>query len=202
MRRAMHRRRRRSAFTLIEVMASLGIMTVGAMAILALQQHAIRSNAHAREISTAMQVAQIWVERLKQDAATWTTPGVLAGSPSVATVLGNTRYLAAISAGPNSFQTIPNTTAAVSNAFDMRGNDIANNNPNVFYCASIRLSWVYVGRAMRADVRVWWAREQASITTNFPTCTETGLIDPGGLQYNNYHVVYLPSVISMVRVDN
>jgi prepilin-type N-terminal cleavage/methylation domain-containing protein len=188
--------RQRQAFTLIEVMVSLGVMTVGAMAIVALQQHTIRSNSHARQVTTAMQIAQRWVERLKQDAHTWNAPGTLA----------QTAYLQQIVANPNVFQTInvafnpPGNP--VSNAFDYQGNDIANNsvNPPIFYCASFRPAWVFNGRAMRVDVRVWWAREGFEPTAGtLAACADDNTaLNPTGAQFNNQHVVYLPSVIRMV----
>ena len=204
MRRAS-RRRARAAFTLIEVMVSLAVMTVGAMAILALQQHTIRSNTHARELTVAMQIAQTWVERLKQDAATWNQAAVAGGTPSVATVLGGTTYLKNVTANPV-FQTIP-ATAPLSAAFDRYGNDVptvAGGTADFFYCASMRLGWVYFGRAMRADVRVWWAREGRLINTtagDFPQCADDDTsLNPGGTMIDNYHVVYLPTVIRMVTV--
>ena len=170
-------------------MVSLGVMTVGAMAILALQQHSIRSNSHARQLTISMQIAQQWVERLKQDAASWNAVGLAAGSPTAAEVLANTLFLRAIVGAPNVFQTIPNTTLNVSNAFDFMGNDTARDNTiaarPVFYCASMRLGWVYFGRAMRADVRVWWPRNESGISsailTDFPACgDDNGKLNPGG----------------------
>jgi type IV pilus assembly protein PilV len=202
-------RRKRRGFTLIEVMVSLGVMTVGAMAILALQQHSIRSNSHARQLTIGMQIAQQWVERLKQDAATWNAVGLATGAPSAAQVLNNTLYLRGIIGAPNAYQTIPNVTPIVSNAFDYLGNDTANDNTQpVFYCASMRLGWVYFGRAMRADVRVWWPRNESgnqalSILADFPACADDNAkLNPSGTQFNNYHVVYLPTVIRMTLVDN
>jgi type II secretory pathway pseudopilin PulG len=205
-------KRKRSGFTLIEVMVSLGVMMMGAMAILALQQHSMRSNSHARQLTIAMQIAQQWVERLKQDSASWNAVGLSTGSPTAAEVLANTLYLRGITGAPNAFQTIPNVTQTVSNAFDFMGNDTANDNSigarPVFYCASMRVGWVYFGRAMRADVRVWWPRVEggnaaASVLTDFAACADDNAkLNPGGTQYDNYHVVYLPSVIRMTTVDN
>ncbi|MFI5307157.1 MAG: prepilin-type N-terminal cleavage/methylation domain-containing protein, partial [Polyangiales bacterium] len=131
-------RARRGGFTLIEVMVSLGIMTVGALGMLALEQHTIRSNSHARQLSTAMQLAQLWVERLKQDGSRWIVAGATPGGPNAAIILAQTSFLVQVAANANKFQTIANTTATVSNAFDYQGNDVANNSPNVFYCASFR----------------------------------------------------------------
>ena len=212
--RARRRRHRRAGFTLIEVMVSLGVMTVGALGIIALQQHTIRSNSHARQLTTAMQIAQRWVERFKQDAATWNQLAVAGGAPTPAQVLAGTRYLSAITATPDAFQIIPNTSATVSNAFDFQGNDVSNGLGgvavgNVFYCASFRPAWVSFGGAMRIDVRVWWERTGIThdaafqgLLVDFPNCSDTGsaALDPGGALVNDYHVVYLPSVIRMVTV--
>jgi prepilin-type N-terminal cleavage/methylation domain-containing protein len=212
--RARRASRRRGGFTLIEVMVSLGIMTVGALGMLALEQHTIRSNAHARQLTMAMQIAQLWVERLKQDASRWTIAGATPGGPNDATVLASTRFLGQIAAKPDQFQTILNPTATLSNAFDYQGNDVdvAANAANVFYCASFRLGWVYYGNAMRADVRVWWARESSSATPNAITLDFAGCADNdtalspnpspgGGPQFNNYHVVYLSTVIRLTAVQ-
>ena len=68
--------RRRQGFTLVEVMVSLGIMTIGAMAVLAMQQQIIRGNMHARQLTTATQIAQNVIERLKIDSLSWTAAGL------------------------------------------------------------------------------------------------------------------------------
>jgi prepilin-type N-terminal cleavage/methylation domain-containing protein len=198
---------RRQGFTLIEVMVSLGVMTIGAMAILALQQQSVRSNAHARQITIATQIAERWAERFKQDAQTWNAVGLRVGAPNLQTVLGGTTWLQQIIAQPNVFQTIGNTGNNISNAFDYQGFDVPNTG-NYYYCASFRPSWVYYGRAMRIDIRVWWARQNIERTSGaisnitaapFAGCNDPlGVLDPGGTQYANYHVVYLPTVVRMV----
>jgi hypothetical protein len=72
----------------------------------------------------------------------------------------------------------------------------------------MRLGWVYFGRAMRADVRVWRPRNESgngsqSILDDFPLCEDDNTkLNPGGAQFDNYHVVYLPTVIRMTLVDN
>jgi type IV pilus modification protein PilV len=192
-------RRRRAGFTVVEVMVSLGIMTVGAMGIIALQTHAIRSNGHARQLTIGMQIAQRWIERLKQDTHTWNQ----AGAPG--TVLANTSYLQVINAAPNVFSPIPNSaTANASRAFDYRGQDVAadSEDPAVFYCAAMRPAWVYFGRAMRVDVRVWWPREGYDTRTEFGDCQDNfPQLDPGGAGtlYNDnaFHVVYLSTVLRL-----
>jgi type II secretory pathway pseudopilin PulG len=192
---------------LVEVMVSLGVMTVGAMAILALQQQSIRSNAHARQLTIATQIAERWAERFKQDARTWNAVGEPSGAFTVGEVLKRTKWLKQIIAKPNAFQKIEDIEEPISNAFDYQGVDVPTVDGQYYYCASFRPSWVYYGRAMRIDIRVWWARENiqrtsgiSNITAKFPACDDRpGLLDPGGEQYSNYHVVYLPTVVRMVE---
>ena len=204
------KRRARSGFTLIEVMISLGVMMIGAMAILSLQQHTIRSNMHARRVTIAMQIAQRWVERFKQDALLWRTVAVFNspnGEPNDATVLANTAYLNKVAVAPNQWQKIPNVTNTISNAFDFQGDDTAQNGSErpIFYCAGFRPAWVYYGRALRVDVRVWWPREDisaqvADLTRTFPNCDDDNTLSAGGANLNNFHVVYLPTVIRVTSL--
>lgn len=208
MHRRSHRRgraRRRSGFTLIEVMVSLGVMTIGAMAIIALQTQTIRSNARAREIETATQIAQLWIERFKQDARTWTDVAYLnqAPKPNDAAVLANTQYLSAIVANPGIFQAIPWVASAnnvLSPGYDYRGNPVPNTTTDHTFCASFRPAWVWYGRSMRVDVRVWWAREGSGKTLTeaefLPFCNDDNAsLNPGGAHYADFHQVYLPTVI-------
>lgn len=194
-------RRKDEGFTLVEVMVSLGIMTIGAMAILALQQQIIRANVHARQVTTATQIAQNVIERLKTDAIGWSAPGVPNG-PSI-------RYLQTVTPGAiGTFQSLPSATLnnagatrVLGNAFDYYGDDLDTSSGSpagLFYCASYRLSFVYTNnRIIRADVRVWWAREgDAAIGADFPTCQDDGArLSPGGTLINNYHIVYLSTVL-------
>jgi prepilin-type N-terminal cleavage/methylation domain-containing protein len=195
----MRRQRQRSqGFTLIEVMVSLGIMTIGAMAVLALQQQIIRGNVHARQITMATQIAQNVIERLKIDSISWIAPGVPTGAylrnvaPGAIGAFQTLRFITTTSGGVTRLQ---------SNAFDYYGDDLNTQNGSpvgLFYCASYRLSFVYTNnRIIRADVRVWWAREgQAGIRADFPTCDDDNAkLNPGGTAIDNYHVVYLSTVI-------
>ena len=195
-------RRRRQGFTLIEVMVALGIMTMGAMAIIALLAQIIRGNAHARQLNTAMNVGQKWVERLKQDAHSWNQVASANGTPTPDTVLANTRYLFPVS---SAFRELDATSNVVSTAFDYQGNDVAPAGGNAFfYCAAYRNTWIYFGSAMRVDVRVFWARDGsgANIMADFPECigNQTQLDPPNGLLRDRYHVVYLPTAIGVTQV--
>jgi type IV pilus modification protein PilV len=193
-------KRRKQGFTLVEVMVSIGVMTIGAMSVLAMQQQLTRANMHARELTTATQIAQNWIERLKMDALAWNTVGDLT----------QTQYLQAVPApgtlgtfGPFTPRTATNGTASelYSGAFDFYGDALdptAGTPAGLHYCASYRLSWIYANqRAMRADVRVFWPRQEAAaLVTDYPRCIDDHLkLNPGGTNIDNYHVVYLSTVI-------
>jgi type IV pilus modification protein PilV len=200
--------RHKQGFTLVEVMVSLGLMTIGSMAIIGMQQQTVRANVHAREMTTASQIAQNVLERLKLQAVGWTQvsdapANDLALAPSLLPITTST---------PGNFITLTPVPIAgatpariLSNAFSYTGVDMdltgasADQLAQVRYCASYRLTWIYGNfRAMRADVRVWWTNESPShsIIADFAGCADDSIaLNPGGAQYNNYHVVYLSTVI-------
>jgi prepilin-type N-terminal cleavage/methylation domain-containing protein len=201
-------RQRREGFTLVEVMVSLGVMTVGAMSIIALQQQTTRANVHAREVTAATQIAQNVLERLKLEAVAWNN---VTTSPS--TDLTNAPTLRLITGGtPGAFMGLTprvltggGITRKLSNAFDYYGNDVDLTNADaatlaqVHFCAGIRLSWIYANfRAMRADVRVFWPIEGngRTITTDFAGCVDDNTsLNPNGANYDRYHIIYLSTVI-------
>jgi hypothetical protein len=184
-------------------------MMVGAMAVIGLQAHAIRSNAHARRLSLATEIAQRWIERLKEDAHSWTVVGTDPGS--IASAFVNTAYLGenltAVSATPDVFMTLPTTSATVSNAFDARGRDQTADGSQAF-CVSYRRSWIWEGHLMRVDVRVFWPREIAkpdgthpNFAQDFSLCADDGLsLSPGGAHFAWYHAVYLSTTLRVNEV--
>jgi prepilin-type N-terminal cleavage/methylation domain-containing protein len=151
----------RRGYTLIEIMTALAILLVGATGIFAIQTGATVANMEARRMSTATQIAQMVVERIRRDAVSWRTGGATMNLTALAT----TRYLAsapARGAGPSAWMNLPSVRTAAPRegfAFDFHGRDT---NPattaNDAYCAQMRLAWVYYGQALRADVRVYYPR--------------------------------------------
>jgi type IV pilus modification protein PilV len=201
-------RRSRQGFTLVEVMVSLGVMTVGALAIIGMQQQTTRANVHARELTTATQIAQNVIERMKLDAMSWR-----AVTTAPATDLQNTVWLkSVVGSTPGNFISVTpwpaaaaGATRTLSNAFNYYGEDMVLQGASqallaqVHYCASFRPTWVYVNfRALRVDVRVWWSKDMPgrAITSDFASCADDNTaLNPGGAQYDNYHIVYLSTVI-------
>ncbi|WP_437649173.1 type IV pilus modification PilV family protein [Sorangium sp. So ce362] len=72
---AAHARRAASGgYTLIEVMAALGVLAIGATGVLALQKATLISNTNARNLVIANNIAMTWAERLRVDALQWNDP--------------------------------------------------------------------------------------------------------------------------------
>lgn len=152
------RRARRAGYTMIEVMMAVGVLTAGAVGIMALQSAATRGNFEARQMTTGSQLAQRWVERLRRDGINWRASSTT-GDP---TILSQTTYLQHVTpAGtpPAWFIPVPDAASGESATFDHYGVDVTDpSTQTAHYCANIRLGWLYEGRAIRADVRVWWLR--------------------------------------------
>lgn len=191
------RLRSRAGYTLIEVMMAIGVLTAGSVGVMALQQAATRGNLEAREMTTGTQVASVWVERLRRDALHWTVPSASANP----LLLARTSYLRQVpTAGtaPLWFVPTPPATSTDSASFDFYGVD-TNTAGQRRYCTNVRLEWLYPGRVMRADVRVWWMRRQSGTGTDpgralLADCA-TGT-DPNSLTGNyGLRMVYLSTVI-------
>lgn len=194
--RRPRRSRRRAGYTLIEVMMAVAIMTGGALALMALHQVTIQGNYEGRQLSTASHAASIWVERLQRDAMFWTT-----GGPTVVVTpltLSGTRYLgnvAAVGALPNWFEPNGPATVRESFAFDHWGRDTIVRE-NMEYCTNVRLQWVYPGQAMRADVRVWYARSTPNaVTGNLQGCAQGLLPATLDARLTDLQFVYASTVL-------
>lgn len=191
---------RRAGYTLIEVMMAVAVLTAGSVAIMAMLQAATRGNMEARQITTANQVAQQWVERLRRDGLNWTNGSLLANP----VLLSRTSYLRGVATpGTTPLWVEPTPAGADESArFDYYGRDVvsgdATSTPT--YCTNIRLEWLYPGRAMRADVRVWWVRRvsgAAPAGANLADCAPS--VNPNTLTGNPaVRMVYTSTVIRYI----
>lgn len=171
-------RKARAGYTLIEVMMALGVLTAGSVAIMGMLQASTRGNMEARQMSTGNQVAQVWIERLRRDALNWTTtPLSPTDTAQVAATVARTTYLRQVPAAGAAapwFVPVPATAGEAAN-FDFYGADVAGT-AAPHYCTNVRLEWLFPGQAMRADVRVWWARRSSgTATTNLSGCQADNL---------------------------
>lgn len=200
MRTSRHRTRASArGFTLIEVIMALGIMTVGALALVGFQRQVSRGNRFARDQAVASQIAENWLERLKVDARRWTQTNGRdqTGWPTEGALLANTQWLSAIAGNNGVWQPIPIPAGTpFQAAFDANGFDIAPG-PHRF-CAYMRLHWVYFGHSMRADIRVLWLRDNAlpSVINNFALCGDPGpTLNQGAAGSAGSHQVILSTVL-------
>jgi type IV pilus assembly protein PilV len=182
-------------------MMAVAVMTAGAVGIMALQQATVRGNLEARQVATGTQLASTWLERLQRDAAGWseaTLPGTSTLPPNL---LAQTRYLNNVTepgAAPLWFIPGP-STALESASFDHWGRDTIAVG-EMEYCTHVRLQWVYVGQAMRADVRVWWARRNPAATDGAALAGCAPGVDPNALtnRLRDVRFVYASTVIRWV----
>jgi type IV pilus assembly protein PilV len=190
-------RSRRGGYTLIEVMMAIGVLTAGAVGVMALQQAATRGNLEARQMTTGTQVASVWVERLRRDALHWTVPAASA-NPLLLARTNYLRFVPNVGTAPAWFVPAPPATSSDSAFFDFYGVD-TNTAGQRSYCTNARLEWLYPGRVMRADVRVWWLRRESGAGTNpgralLADCAVG--TDPSTLTGNfGLRMVYLSTVI-------
>jgi prepilin-type N-terminal cleavage/methylation domain-containing protein len=164
-------KRRVSGFTLIEVMMSVAVITIGATGLFAMQGATVRANADATETTVATAFASTWIERLKRDGLIWTARGNAALANTT-----NLKNLAECTANtwlvPTSAKVEAESALADFNGFDIDSTLADSDRPRGYYCANVIASAVHGMAAdrnqavnvatdadmLRVTVRVWWAR--------------------------------------------
>lgn len=164
----MKRNTKTSGFTLIEVMISVGILMAGAASILAMQQASVHANRSAREIGTATDVAQLWLERVRRDSLRWQSNAV--GGALTTNYLNRTP-----NAGTSGWFTPEPPLSQESYAFDWFARDTRVVS-EIQYCTHLETRWVVPNEVARVDVRVFWARERGADTdrTTYADCGRGG----------------------------
>lgn len=146
--------RSRAAFTLVEVMIAIGIMTVGSLGILAMHSAVSGANRSANDMNVGLAITETWLERIDRDALSWTEEGLNSTS------LAGTDYLSEIAgsvAQTDWFTPSPSDTDE-SYRFDYWGRDDTTGN-STKYCVNLRLAWLRQGSSIRVDMRTFWYRE-------------------------------------------
>ncbi len=160
-------RRRSEAFSLIEVMVAVALLTASASGILLMQGATSSANQQAHESSVATDFAQTWVERLKRDSLRWTQIGETDRTDADGPI-----YLdgALSGTGEDNWLTPAFTDATESHAADPFGFDVhpTIDGARVRYCMNYRnvvqhlapnpLTLLLDTDTLRVDVRVWWVR--------------------------------------------
>lgn len=195
-------------YTAVEVMLSIVVLGIGAAGVMSMQQASIQGNADAHMLDMGTSIAREWIERLRRDGMTWTTPDDANPSQNWST---NTFLINQIGASANAgkwiWPAIPTTGSNSGNAdpgygraFDILGRDLAlsgNAQPGVTFCTNIRGDWVVQDQMIRAQVRVYWLRQLfAAPSATFCSGTETpdAVGTGGGAQV--YHFIYAATAVS------
>ncbi|WP_437299075.1 type IV pilus modification PilV family protein [Sorangium sp. So ce426] len=158
---ARARRAASRGYTLIEVMAALGVLAIGATGVLALQKATLISNTNARNLTIANSIAITWAERLRVDALQWNEP------MRVPDINSDTDWLALSTTAPFTKVTPTEITALGSPSADVLGADIyAGDTSASAFCTHVRfrqfndpVSGTRIWDSLlRAEIRVVWER--------------------------------------------
>ncbi|WP_437993202.1 type IV pilus modification PilV family protein [Sorangium sp. So ce145] len=158
---ARARRAASRGYTLIEVMAALGVLAIGATGVLALQKATLISNTNARNLTIANSIAMTWAERLRVDALQWNDP------MRVPDINDDTAWLALSATAPFTKVTPTEITALGSPSADVLGADIyAGDTWESAFCTHVRfrqftdpVSGTPIWDSLiRAEIRVVWER--------------------------------------------
>lgn len=197
---------RRAGYTLIEIMVAVGIMTVGGVGIMAMQQATTRGNNFARNNAVATHINGVWANRMRRDARNWSVAGqppaaaqYLTAVPAVPATIGTWFLPAPTTVVPDSTGTTPESAAA-----DFQGMDV---NPagGFEYCTHVRLRWIVPNQQVRADIRTWWNRVSANdaLISNRAafTCTAAGVANVTTALdgANTLHAVYSSIIVRYSR---
>ncbi|WP_438042835.1 type IV pilus modification PilV family protein [Sorangium sp. So ce128] len=180
---ARARRAASRGYTLIEVMAALGVLAIGATGVLALQKATLISNTNARNLAIANSIAMTWAERLRVDALQWNQPLT---DPN--TDLGtDTAWLALSTTAPFTTVTPTEIIALGSPSADVLGADIYPGDTSASaFCTHVRfrqftdpVSGTRIWDSLiRAEIRVVWERSgnpiNCTIITPFDVDTDPG----------------------------
>lgn len=145
---------RARGFTLVEVMVSVAILTVGTVGLLSMHQSTLLTNRAARMMAQANTVNRNWIQRVQRDAFKWNAAGF---GP---VELGSTEYLTELTAVVDTtdwFKPEP-TDTALSWGFEWNGQD-TRTTADMRFCTHLKLSWVRLLNSVRVDVRTFWVRE-------------------------------------------
>jgi type IV pilus assembly protein PilV len=210
-------RPRARGYTVVELMMALAVLAIGTTGVIAMQRVVLESNRYAKNLAIATRIAEGWADELDADAQLW-TPRANGGGANIPTV-GNTDWL-------NNVNTLtwfrPNFVARrqFGPAFGPLGQtlDPGIQGAQAQFCVDLRLGWIRPEVAtasagttttalprsgngvIRAQVRVFWPREDVPVTTTGPNASKA-MCDPAngpGPDDSNlvfYNVIYLTTTI-------
>jgi type IV pilus assembly protein PilV len=199
------------AFTVVEVMAALAVLGLGAAGVIAMQKATLIANTNARNLVIANGIAQGWMERMRVDALAWNEPG---GIPDLA----QTQWLnnATTSSPPWVALTLSlpgggTTEPAGSQYADVMGADIYTGDTSApGFCTFARFTrfatsqdpsvtplWSYY-RLIRVEIRTIWDKSGRALDPK-TDCNQTLPIDYTAGRFGQ---VYLVSTVLENNAQN
>ena len=111
-------------YTIVELMMSLAVMTIGVTGVISMKKVTISSNQHAKNLNIATHIAQAWQEQLAADAVLWNR-GPSSGSRDIGT---DPTWLRFVETNENQwFQPTYDPNRDFGGGFDALGNVVAVN---------------------------------------------------------------------------
>ena len=193
----------RRGYTIIELIMSLSVLAIGASGVIAMQKVTISSNRHAKETAIATRVAEAWADQLALDGSLWTLDS--AGN----TTLPSTSWirLADPAQTVEWFGPAHDPLRNFGAGFGALGNPVDPGlRPDlVRYCAQLRFAYLHSPTlptpghgVIRAQIRVFWQAEDASVQVPAAATAASCQIDP--VTFNAFlpafNVVYLTTSIA------
>ncbi len=184
-----HHSARQLGFTVVELMMSLAVLTVGISGIIAMQKVTAASNLHSRSVAIATQIANSWQDQLLVDSSVWTIATPLS--------VGSTPWL--VNANTPNVWFRPQYVAArqFGAAFDALGNPVDDTNiAQAQFCAHVLLVPIVAAlpdpgnTTYRATVRVLWPRPQSTQTETVNFCDAANDPTVIGTATDKYHSLY------------
>ncbi|MBI3071802.1 MAG: prepilin-type N-terminal cleavage/methylation domain-containing protein [Deltaproteobacteria bacterium] len=189
-----------TGFTLVEVMISMLILSVGVLAIMAMQFSTLAANTASRETTEATSLARRMLEMLKRDTYDWNVKSDLSSATEVPLLQPAN---AALSPGPGTttwlnipVSVLPGIESGGTNYMvdrEMRPNATPSGLPATVtgygpprYCIHYRLTWLTDNELLLAEARVTWNRKDRSetralCTPNINSCCNS----PNDAVYSN-----------------
>lgn len=187
-------RTKQQGFTVVELMMSLAILTVGISGIIAMQRVTAYSNLHSKSVATATQIANAWQDQLLVDGSVWTTATGLA--PVAA--LNSTTWLINANTTSGWLRPAYSPGRLFGAGFDALGNPVTEANiAQAQFCVHLLLVPVVAltgansqNATLRVTVRVVWPRAQTSQIETASFCAPSTDVATIAAATDRYHSLY------------
>lgn len=195
----------RAGFTLLEVLIAVAVLSIGILAMVAIQGIYIRGASTAHDGAQASVIAERAIETIRSEAVMWTnyntTPSAV-DQPNLNVLLANQGSWRPLYNGyPVNETTLP-TDVAYGDGRDARSR------LNARFCVEARVDWFENPISLSGQIRVAWPNSTSNSAANSwerapneaaAPCSENpnldGVLYPGGVPDTNYSVIYMPFFI-------